>query len=337
MEKSQKTIADDTSKFQWTSEATTFLLDQYMLRKHLFSDKSKGNRELWDEIVAEFGKQYPFHNLTFEVINRKFRNMKTTFIGIKNRMNSTGNFNSKWEFLEICEEIFGDIDLSLYKHEPKPRVRSKKKVFEWSHDSINLLLQEFLHRVPLFEANKDEPKVVWNEIKNIFKTMGHEVTTEDLAFKFMILRNKYFEMKEKLQTNWGYYEFFEKIFCNEAEFSFNTEPLLTPKTELIEIENETTLDFDDFSDNNYDTSNNEVSEPPQKKARLESEIIDVKHEDELTTEEIRIEPQKVEDESLLSIERQKANSLNAICETMKQQTVILAEMLQLMRHHYRKT
>jgi len=82
-------------------------LEEYDKRKDKFRNPSiKKKKLLWNEIKHEFSKHN--YTLTNEILDKKFRNLKKTYLKIhdNNKKTSTGKGTIKWEYYNAFSNIF---------------------------------------------------------------------------------------------------------------------------------------------------------------------------------------------------------------------------------------
>ena len=66
---------------------------------------SKHAKHVWQNTAAEINSKG--YNLTWEMYEKKFGNMKGTFKDIKDHNRQSGRGRKKWAYLEIFEELMG--------------------------------------------------------------------------------------------------------------------------------------------------------------------------------------------------------------------------------------
>ncbi|GAB6019952.1 hypothetical protein CHUAL_001481 [Chamberlinius hualienensis] len=94
------------SHHQWPVEAAKLLLHEYKSKLEDFNGGIRKKKDVWLDIhqaLRSYG--YAFSQETCE---KKFRNMKSSYLAIRERNLKLGRNTSKWEFYDEMEEIFGD-------------------------------------------------------------------------------------------------------------------------------------------------------------------------------------------------------------------------------------
>ncbi|XP_044748747.1 trihelix transcription factor GTL1-like isoform X2 [Coccinella septempunctata] len=92
--------------FSWDKQTTQLLVERYMHLKDAFRDPKIKKKKLWDEIKQTFTSKG--HNVTEEILDRKWRNMKKTYTGIKDNIRKTGRGRIHWEYYNQFDEIYRD-------------------------------------------------------------------------------------------------------------------------------------------------------------------------------------------------------------------------------------
>ncbi|EFN75547.1 hypothetical protein EAI_01211, partial [Harpegnathos saltator] len=92
--------------FIWTQNTMQLLLQEYEKRKVIFRNACIKKKILWTEIKNQFAKHG--HIISNEALDKKFRNMKKTYLKIhdNNNKSSTGRGAISWEYYNIFCNIF---------------------------------------------------------------------------------------------------------------------------------------------------------------------------------------------------------------------------------------
>lgn len=92
--------------FVWTKSSTKLLLEEYEKRKEDFRNPANTKKTLWADIKMEFEKYN--YNIDTETLDKKFRNLKRTYLNIHDNHKKTGIRGGavKWEFYNIFCKIF---------------------------------------------------------------------------------------------------------------------------------------------------------------------------------------------------------------------------------------
>ncbi|XP_072385736.1 uncharacterized protein [Diabrotica undecimpunctata] len=94
--------------FSWSIKTTKLLLSCYNEKKELFRNPKIKKRQVWGQIVKIF--QSHGYNISHEILDKKFRNMKAHFKTVKDnaKKSKTGQGTVGWEYFEDMEAIFVD-------------------------------------------------------------------------------------------------------------------------------------------------------------------------------------------------------------------------------------
>ncbi|CAG0894297.1 unnamed protein product [Darwinula stevensoni] len=96
-----------TPGFTWTLESTKLLLTLILEEKGAFDDNITKKKTIWNRIALKMKAQDgKFQGVTGEICEKKFRNMKQTYVGIKDNNKSTGRKRKAWEFMPMMDDIF---------------------------------------------------------------------------------------------------------------------------------------------------------------------------------------------------------------------------------------
>ncbi|KAG7297208.1 hypothetical protein JYU34_019124 [Plutella xylostella] len=184
-----------TSPAQWNNSKTSQLLEAYAMRVYNFVDPKYSKKDLWSEISDMVGESP-------EDCDKKFRNMKATYI----RLKLTGQTARRWRFYNIFEII-------------------NKKYQEYSRDG-NELCFVTKHRVDskikqlltFYIDNIDKFRNPFVKNKHLWRIIASKLNMdpEDCDKKFRNLKTTYrrlVETKDRSQKiNWPYFTYFEQIY-----------------------------------------------------------------------------------------------------------------------------
>ncbi|KAK4878549.1 hypothetical protein RN001_011055 [Aquatica leii] len=92
------------SEFSWNRNTTLLLISKYKSLKDDFRDPKIKKKGLWAKIKEHFLKEG--YEVTEELLDRKFRNLKKTYTGIKDATNKTGRGRISWEHFDSFEDLF---------------------------------------------------------------------------------------------------------------------------------------------------------------------------------------------------------------------------------------
>ena len=102
-------VAGDDAGLTWTHQMNLLLLESYRKFSPQFRDTKKKKKAVWGDIAKHFnGKGY---NITWEVAERKFRNLKGTYRNIVDNSKKTGRGRlgkKKWPYMEFFDEVCGN-------------------------------------------------------------------------------------------------------------------------------------------------------------------------------------------------------------------------------------
>ncbi|XP_024882067.1 uncharacterized protein LOC112461149 isoform X2 [Temnothorax curvispinosus] len=95
---------ENDSKFQWDHKSILFLLSKYSERLAKFRSPTIKKITLWREIKKEFD-DIGISQVTAQMIDHKFRNLKTRYKHIKDNNKKTGRGRQSWEYYQQMEDI----------------------------------------------------------------------------------------------------------------------------------------------------------------------------------------------------------------------------------------
>ncbi|XP_028157002.1 uncharacterized protein LOC114350409 [Ostrinia furnacalis] len=183
----------------WDRAKTSQLIQAYSQAAHKFRNPRYQKKELWKEISTVVGVS-PFQ------CDKKFRNLKQTFIRLKMKANS--GKSTKWRYYKDFETIFNK---SSYPSNNDNVV--EKVVYKYQDDDyVDQLLKYYLENKDKFNDPLVKKRNVW---KIIASRLG--LAIEECDRKFRNLKQTYMRLREKkLATgkcnNWPYYHLFEMIY-----------------------------------------------------------------------------------------------------------------------------
>lgn len=90
---------EDEDLERWSSSKVQYLLSLYLERKNKFRNPKIKKKNLWREMAEKL-------HLSEEACNKKFRNLKGTFIKLLKKKKKSGREAVTWKFFNIFEEIF---------------------------------------------------------------------------------------------------------------------------------------------------------------------------------------------------------------------------------------
>ncbi|KAI4492286.1 hypothetical protein M0802_009867 [Mischocyttarus mexicanus] len=123
-------IPTDTS-FVWTKDATLLLMKEYYVRKERFKNAKIKKKTLWTEIAIVFDKNNYY--VSPENLDKKFRNLKRTYIKIRNNIKRSPKEKNKitWEYYGYLKTIFEkDYNISDFTMTSKIEAEDDKEIAE---------------------------------------------------------------------------------------------------------------------------------------------------------------------------------------------------------------
>lgn len=188
----------------WDSFKTKQLLHVYAQHSHKFRNPKYQKKELWKEISTMVGES-PNN------CDRKFRNLKQTYIVIKSKL-GTARRNTKWLYFDDFEAIYNSSACSGNSNE----VDQPNSIAQ--EDYIKQLLQFYLDHKVKFKDPLTKKKNVW---KMISTKLG--LSPEECDRKFRNLKQTYNRLADRKKetgqdVKWPYYTYFEKIYNNSKSY-----------------------------------------------------------------------------------------------------------------------
>lgn len=185
----------------WNKNKTRLLIDAYMQIADKFKNPRYQKKELWKEIAASVGEQAAD-------CDKKFRNLKQTYIRLKMRANS-GRCVTQWRYFKDFETIYG----GATGYASIDQVTSQQHTFKCQElDYVKQLLSFYVENKEKFNDPLVKKKHVW---RLLAPKIG--LSTEECDRKFRNLKQTYLRLAEKKKetgksNNWPYYSYFEKIY-----------------------------------------------------------------------------------------------------------------------------
>lgn len=177
----------------WDRAKTKELMDAYLHIADKFRSPRYQKKDLWNEISVVVGE-------SATNCDKKFRNMKQTYIKLKSRANA-GRAITKWRYYNNFESIYDPTD-----HWETSNTRTP------DDDYVKQLLNFYLENRDKFQDQRIKKKTVW---RLVAPKIG--LTPEECDRKFRNLKQTYIRLEEKMNltgrtSNWPYYAYFERIF-----------------------------------------------------------------------------------------------------------------------------
>ncbi|CAH0597823.1 unnamed protein product [Chrysodeixis includens] len=191
----------------WDKVKTRLLLDGYMQIADKFRNPRYQKKELWKEISLSVGESP-------NDCNKKFRNLKQTYIRLKMRADS-GRCMTKWRYYKDFEAIYSG--QAVYKNSCGGSPDRTCKAQEL--DYVKQLLTFYVENKERFRDPLVKKKTVW---RILAPKIG--MSSEECDRKFRNLKQTYIRLAEKKKetgksNNWPYYSYFEKIFDEPRRIS----------------------------------------------------------------------------------------------------------------------
>lgn len=184
----------------WDRTKTGQLIKAYSQIAHKFKNPRYQKKELWKEISSTVGE-------TPSNCDRKFRNLKQTFLRLRMKTDSSSGRPGKWRYFKDFEEIYNHC----------PRTNSDNREAEQLLGSsrcdnyVQQLLTYYLENKDKFSDPLVKKKYVWKVIASKLK-----LTPEECDKKFRNLKQTYIRLREKLAAGktitWPYFTLFEQIY-----------------------------------------------------------------------------------------------------------------------------
>lgn len=95
------------SAVEWTRNVTLLLLELYQNHFNDFENPKIMKKTVWGEIASGI-QAAGFGNMTWDVCEKKFRNLKSTYRTIMENGRSTGQVRTKWPYFEYFHNLFGN-------------------------------------------------------------------------------------------------------------------------------------------------------------------------------------------------------------------------------------
>lgn len=186
----------------WDRNKTSQLIQAYSQKAHKFRNPRYQKKELWKEISSFVGE-------TPSNCDRKFRNLKQTFLRLRLRAEAGSGRSGKWRYYKDFEEIYNNSYCTSNDDGADKFVCSRYDNY------VEQLLTYYLENKDKFSDPLVKKKYVW---KTIATKLG--LTPEECDKKFRNLKQTYIRLREKLASGknitWPYFALFEQIY-DESE------------------------------------------------------------------------------------------------------------------------
>ncbi|XP_024882059.1 uncharacterized protein LOC112461149 isoform X1 [Temnothorax curvispinosus] len=161
---------ENDSKFQWDHKSILFLLSKYSERLAKFRSPTIKKITLWREIKKEFD-DIGISQVTAQMIDHKFRNLKTRYKHIKDNNKKTGRGRQSWEYYQQMEDILENdksvnFDTGIASMDDEPINLSQSRISSANRLSPTLIsiiqncydncdFAHFLSHIPSFSSSSD--------------------------------------------------------------------------------------------------------------------------------------------------------------------------------------
>lgn len=183
----------------WDRNKIRQLIHAYSEMAHKFKSPKYQKKELWKEIARKIGE-------TSSNCDRKFRNLKQTYIRLKMRADS-GRSMTKWRYYKDFASIF-ETDSSYTISDDRQDVVYKPH----EQDYVKQLLTFYIDNKQKFKDPLIKKRSLW---KQIGPQLG--LSAEECDKKFRNLKQTFIRLAEKKKdtgkdNGWPYYPYFEQIY-----------------------------------------------------------------------------------------------------------------------------
>ncbi|XP_011858211.1 PREDICTED: uncharacterized protein LOC105555777 isoform X2 [Vollenhovia emeryi] len=184
--------SDNDSKALWDRKSTKMMLAKYLERLSKFRNPKFKKSRLWKEMETEM-KALGYSKINAHSIDRKMRNMKSTYKRIKNNKKKTGRGREDWVFYNEMDEIF-NMDKSVNFEEGISSMES-------GQDSTNEALDFSKHSD--LESSSERPSTslsnVFDEQSSILndETSTHDASTRDSNEGTPLNKKKLYNQRNK--------------------------------------------------------------------------------------------------------------------------------------------
>ncbi|CAG9794935.1 unnamed protein product [Diatraea saccharalis] len=177
----------------WDKNKTNRLMQAYLQIVHKFKNPKFSKKELWKEISSIVGES-PLK------CDRKFRNMKQTYIRLKMSRSVT-----KWCYYKDFEAIYSNMS---------PHTNENMGFYKEQNYIVQLL--------KFYDENKEKFRNRMIKNKYLWRTIGSKLglSSEECHRKFRNLKQTYIRLRGKMESTgkcnkWPYYAYFAKIYDDQ--------------------------------------------------------------------------------------------------------------------------
>lgn len=219
-----------SNSFIWNHETTIVLLEKYKARHEQFIDPNNKKKDIWEIIASEMRELG--YDVNWEVIDRKFRNMKVTYRNVLENCTkkNMGLDRIKWEYFYAFHDIFqnestddtmNNCVLDMVHNTLPPIMEQAPNNFVWNHKSTILFLEEFKKRVDQFSDPIYRKKDIWESITQEMQSQGYNVNADMLDRKLRNMKVTFRTILEKDNgkkgKKWRYFNIFQELFQNDRK------------------------------------------------------------------------------------------------------------------------
>jgi hypothetical protein len=101
---SHQEVQELENSSEFSEAATQLLLTLYLSDRSKFRNPTIKKNSLWKELTTKLNQHG--YNFTDHSVERKFRNLKSHFLKIKDNNTKTGRGRKSWQYFDVMEEIF---------------------------------------------------------------------------------------------------------------------------------------------------------------------------------------------------------------------------------------
>ncbi|XP_055902871.1 uncharacterized protein LOC129939034 isoform X2 [Eupeodes corollae] len=91
------------TEFKWTHSANWLLINSYLDLKDEFRDPRIRKKDLWIQISEKF--RDVGYEIPYDLLDKKFRNLKSTYFQVKERNQHSSHKSIKWEYYKVFDEL----------------------------------------------------------------------------------------------------------------------------------------------------------------------------------------------------------------------------------------
>lgn len=221
-----KTDGSDELEDHWEHNSIKTMLNLYLLNIDKFRNPKVKKKNVWVDISNAVGKGP-------DSCDKKFRNLKQTYVRLLKKRNSNELFAIKWPYFKIFDQIYNEnaqveyleteeAFMNLNQNESIETDQDQEDDSEdhWEHNSIKQMLNLYLQNVEKFRSPKVRKRNLWIDIANAV-SKGPDCCDK----KFRNLKQTYLRLLKKRNRNelvdikWPYFKTFEQIYNENGDYN----------------------------------------------------------------------------------------------------------------------